>query len=434
MKFFSISFLAISLLLITSCESDDEGYISLSDELTIKAAKKGESVELTWTLTDLPRFLSYTLYHSTNKNAYRGGGYSSETNVIFSTDDYYKHSYTHKNPNVLGQNYYWVSANIEGYDQYGYGSYILSNLDSVNISGYPAFNSFPKGIEFYATDDLLCFVDGTNTCKVYNYTQNEVLSEIPVGYNFTYPCFAKYNGVTELYVSDQSNSIKIYDTKDYSVIQTINLNSSGSVYSIASNGSGILYVSTTYGRLYVVDRVTNNIMQEFYVSDDCYLKYDDQQKILIANENDSYGSIYRFTINAQGLISNSRSIYARGYHYPAVKLNSNGVVYTLPTVKYVDNQFNSLYETSYHQLQDVEFDGSYFYCAPVNVMSVIKYNNTVQQSIIDMPGYPVYLFKDGNKLITLFVEGTVDPNNLNYNRSTKGYSYNTPFGIKIVDL
>ncbi len=166
----SIYLLSLSFLTtITSCDSEKDDYIYLSDELRLSVSQNENEIELNWTLTKFDNFREYIIYRSNNKDDYNSSNsyYNGNAEMIFSTEDYFLQKFTDKAPNALGTNYYWILA----YDNSGYyeTQVIKSNLDSINISQHTSFNSFPIGTIFNADENLVGFIDNTSTFTLYNY-------------------------------------------------------------------------------------------------------------------------------------------------------------------------------------------------------------------------------------------------------------------------
>ncbi|WP_439185485.1 hypothetical protein [Carboxylicivirga taeanensis] len=419
------------LLLFTSCESDNEGYISLSEDLRLSALEKDSAVHLNWTLTKVDNFQEYRVYRSKDKGSYY------HNSPIYVGTDFFEHTFIDESPNFLGMNYYWVEARGNAEDDY-YRVY-KSNIDSVRVGNYPSFSYFPASMIFNKEDNLIGFIDGRQKFTLYNYQDENVVATKTVSYNFAHPCFGTYNGQTELYLNENSdNSISVYAAKTMKYLTRLSMKSQD-IFSIAVNNNGKVYVAPNYGSyLEVLDRghsVSSTINSSY---DQKYLKYSDVREVLIANEYDSYSRLYEYFVTADGNITSENyvSSYFSGQHYACVKEDPlTGNVYLQPNgmVKLLNNSY--IANSVFGKCQDIAFSSSFVYTAPFEYKALLKYDRNGQLlEAIDLPGYPVYIFIDDNQLIVIFVENPVSYNQSNSYSRFKGYNDETAFGICKIDI
>ncbi|MBS2212281.1 hypothetical protein KEM09_12770 [Carboxylicivirga mesophila] len=415
--------------ILSSCESGSDDYTALSKNLRISATENDGTVQLKWTLAKINNFREYRVYRSKDKNNYY------QNSLIYSGTDFFHHTFVDENPNALGTNYYWVEA-LSGND-FDYTRSYKSNIDSINIGNYPSFSFFPKSVIHNKDEMLIGFIDGRNKFTLYNYESDVVVGTKEVNYNFQYPCFGKYNGLTELYLGENNtNEIGIYDTKSLKKTGSLPLNNQY-LYSLASNGDGKIYASCDYGSY--IEVINRNMTGAYLINssyDQQYLKYSESQNALIANEDDSYSYLYVYNADSYGDIgyNNYTSSYLQGYNYSCIKEDPfTGHIYIQPYGKMKPAGVSNTVYSNFGNCQDIAFNSINIFTAPFNSKALYKYDRSGNYvGTIDLPGYPVYILVEDDKLIVFFVEQAISVSQVEYNRVYKGYNQDTPFGIYIV--
>jgi len=424
------SVLAFTLITLISCESDTDGYVSLSEDLNLSAVEYNGKVKLKWTLTKLNNFQEYRVYRSKSASGYY------QNNPIFTTSDFFNNTFIDENPNALGINYYWVDA-IERAGG-NYEQRRMSTIDSVRIGNYDSFSYFPTSVIFDKETNLIGFVDSHNKFTLYNYSERKVIAEKEVNRYLRYPCFGKYQGQTELYISENnSSSLSVFDLNTMNKKASIAL-SQYQPYSIAVNGKGKIYVSTHYRDIEVLNRDQSAVYSVSSSYDPKYLYYSQNMNMLLANEDDSYGQLYRYNADTEGDIdyNNSSYTYLSGYHYPCFKEDPyGGNIHVMPNGRILNPSNGSFEYSVFGNSQDVSFSSSYVYVAPFGQKSIYTYERSgAHVNTIDIPGYPIYTLIDDNTLIVLFVEDSVSVSQAGNNRHYKGYDSETAFGIFTINL
>ncbi len=425
------SFIILLLTLTLSCESENDDFIALSKEIRLSAIEKDGTVELKWTLSKVDNFREYRVYRTKDKSAYY------QNTQIYRGTDFFEHTFVDENPNTLGMNYYWVEA--LGGNDYDYSNIYKSNMDSVQIGNYASFSFFPKSVIINKEENLLGFIDGRQKFTLFNFEEEKTIGTLDVMYSFRYPCFGTFNGQTELYIGDNSsNSIAVYDTKAFKPKANIPL-SIQNIYSLATNGSGKIYVSSDYDSYIEVanrDFSGSNLVNSSY--DKMYLNYSESQDVLIANEDDSYSNLYVYNVDSNGNITYNgyTSSYLQGYNYACVKEDpANGHIYIQPYGLMNIPGSRTVTSSAFGSCQDIAFTSSFVYTAPFSSKAIYKYdrNGNFIESLV-LPGYPVYVFVDNDRLVVLFVEQQIPLSQVSSNPNFKGYNQETAFGICFLNL
>lgn len=434
MKTFKVACIwsSIVLLLLTavSCESDNEDYIALSKELRLDLVEIDGKVQLKWTLAKINDFREYRVYRSKDRDRYY------QSSLIYSGNDFFTHSFVDENPNYLGTNYYWVEA--LGGNDIDYSRLYRSNVDSINIGDYASFSFFPQSVIFNKEENLLGFIDGRRKFTLYNYEEEKVVGTKDVNYSFRYPCFGNHNGQTELYLyENNSNEIGVFEPETLMKLANIPL-SNQYLYSVASNNAGKIYASYSYGSSNI-EVVNRDLSGSYWINssyDEKFLQYSEAENALIANEDDSYSYLYVYNADSDGNINynNYTYSYIQGYNYACVKEDpATGHIYVQPHGRMKMSGTNSTVFSSFGNCQDIAFNSSFVFTAPFSLKELHKYdrNGNFVESIA-LPGYPVYLFVDDDRLIVLFVEQQISISQTDSNRAYKGYNQETAFGICIL--
>ncbi len=431
--------MALTLLSLFSCE-EDKDFIALSENIKLSLINNNENVEARWSLAKLPQFTEYRLIRSLDKNDYKNsGGYYQSSQVVYTSNNFYDHQHIDMQASKLGMNYYWVEARCS--HPCGYEQVVKSNIDSINIGNYTAFNSFPRSVIHNSDEDLLGFIDDSGQFTLYNYTLKKIIGKIDVSYNDCYPAFGKFGNNWELYIPAPNGMIRIYDAPSMTLKETIQINNYQYIYCIVPDNEGRLYVNCRgEGDIYKVDRATgiSTFFIEKYGYENFHMSLSPHSKRLIHKEDESYSRIYSYQINDNGdYAATSNSYYYSGYSYPAsIPESFSGIVYILPEPKALISHSMTAWNVNLPAAQDIAFkdNQNYKYLAPFNAQYIIEYDAYDKQRHIDTPGYPIYVFSDENKLIVLFSDKNTNYDEAEYNVHTKGYSTNTPFGIAVINV
>jgi len=422
-----ISFLGVFILLmVTSCETDTEGYISLSDRLLIDATKENGMVKVKWTLTNkMSDFTEYQLYRSKDKDF-------NHSELVYSSTDFYNNTWVDINPYGLGVNYYRIEAvGSEGHRRH----WMKSNIDSVRVGDYTSYSFFPKSVIFDKETNLLGFIDERSYFTLYNYETGKTITSIKVSSSFLYPCFGKNNGHTELYlVGEGESGISVYDVSSMKKVKHI-ITTNSDIYSIATNNKGKVYISSNYnGTIEVLNRNNSYRYNISSYYDNKYLKYSQKNNALMVNAED--GRLYKYPVDANGDIDyyNSSSYYLYGTQYICFKEDHfNGDIYVMPNGNMLLNGYHDFISNVYSNSQDVAFGANHVYMAPLNQKHIQKSGRTSSTTeTINTAGYPVYVFVDDAKLIVLFVDDIMQNSISSYNYVYKGYQADTAFGIAVI--
>jgi len=427
----------ICIFIFFGCNDDNEGFISLREDLNMSANLEGNSVQINWTLSKITDFQYYAICRSTNRKYYDYSYLYESYFDVFYVDDYNTTNYTDDAPYTIGTNYYWIMAlcSYEGEDGYTYTTYIKSNLDSVSVTDITTFNQFPKKVIYYPDENLLG-LNNRYSFTLYNYSSDKIIGSVAFNSYQNSASMGLYNNNLEVYLSKASGTIDIYNASNMSHTESLSYNNFDYAFiSMAANNNGSIY-ATTYNTdsVYIFNRGTGEY-SSYHCYEPLYLAYDEANNLLFGIEGESYPYLYQFNLNNIGEITSSKNDQFRGYHYSDLKVDPySDKLYILPDpLVYKSSSFTET-TTSISEIQDIAFTEDKIYIAPFEAKVILEIDKTNSSTnTINLPGYPVYIFVDENELIALITEDEVSYSSAK-SSDFKGYSYNTSIGIYKVEL